>query len=50
MKKGEIPDDFQMDIEWLPLDKLSEYRIYPNILKNLINKEGKLFGPIYLGE
>ncbi|MCS7202557.1 MAG: NUDIX domain-containing protein [Dictyoglomus sp.] len=50
LKKGENPDNFQVDIEWIPLDKLSSYRIYPKILKDLIGKNGELLGPVYLGD
>lgn len=50
LKRGETPDNFQVDIEWIPLNNLSSYRIYPKILKELITKDGELLGPIYLGD
>jgi len=50
IKIGSTPDSYQIGIEWLPSETLSEYRLYPKILKELILKDGSLVGPIYLGD
>lgn len=50
LKKGSTPDNFQVDVEWIPLNRLSSLRIYPKILRDLIREDGELIGPIYLGD
>jgi 8-oxo-dGTP diphosphatase len=49
-KLGETPDDNQIDIRWLPLDRLSDYRLYPLSLRpHLMDPAGEA-QPIYLGD
>lgn len=50
VKNGSIPDNRQVGIEWIKLNKLKEYRIYPGILKELIKNDGSITGEIYLGD
>lgn len=45
-----IPDSMQIGVEWVPLDELSERRIYPSVLKSTILKQPRTGPPIYLGD
>jgi hypothetical protein len=47
---GSCPDSGQTGIEWLELARLKEYRIYPDILKTVIDANGLCAGRIYLGD
>jgi len=40
----------QIGISWINLDELKEYRIYPKIIKELINEKGIIKNKIYLGD
>ena len=42
---GPEPDTIQLGIQWLPLDQLEEYRLYPKALRRLLTQPGP---PIYL--
>jgi 8-oxo-dGTP pyrophosphatase MutT (NUDIX family) len=46
---GKLPDDGQEKVEWLPIPKLNEYRIYPSTLKDLlINQNNQVYiGDVY---
>lgn len=46
---GTNPDYNSLGIEWVSIDKLKEIRIYPNIFKDYIHKDGSLQNTIYLG-
>jgi 8-oxo-dGTP pyrophosphatase MutT (NUDIX family) len=35
-KLGNNPDAFQVDIAWLPINEIHEYRIYPKLLGDLL--------------
>jgi 8-oxo-dGTP diphosphatase len=48
--QGEIPDDHQFGIAWLPLDRLIEYRLYPMALRPLLADIERYDGPVYLGD
>lgn len=50
VETGTVPDDMQIGIEWLELDKLREYRLYPRALKDLINEKGQFKKIVYLGD
>lgn len=50
VKNGSVPGNRQVGIEWIKLDKLKEYRIYPGILKELIKNNGSIIGETYLGD
>lgn len=49
VSNGFGPDTRQIGIEWLEIGKLSEYNLYPKILKELIKPDG-MKGPVYLGD
>jgi hypothetical protein len=38
-KLGNNPDAYQVDIAWLPIDEIHEYRIYPKLLGDLLMSE-----------
>ncbi len=42
---GPEPDTIQQGIQWLPLDRLEEYRLYPKALRRLLTRPDP---PIYL--
>lgn len=46
---GDNPDFNSLGIEWVSIDKLKELRIYPNVFKDYIHKDGSLQNIIYLG-
>ena len=48
--KGVVPDSMQIGLEWLELSRLKEYRIYPGVLKEIIDKYGVVKSKIYLGD
>jgi ADP-ribose pyrophosphatase YjhB (NUDIX family) len=49
-KNGNEPDNGQLSVEWLPLDELESYRLYPKaLIKHLKNFSGIREG-IYLGD
>jgi 8-oxo-dGTP diphosphatase len=43
------PDFGQVDITWLPIDKLTSYRLYPKFIRSLLETAPDLHGPVYLG-
>jgi 8-oxo-dGTP diphosphatase len=47
---GKSPDYYQVGIEWVELSKLSNVRLYPRILLELISASGELRGNVYLGD
>jgi len=47
---GETPDDNQIDVCWLPLDHLMDYRLYPLSLRPLLMDSAGDAPPIYLGD
>lgn len=49
VSNGFNPDTRQIGIQWLEIEKLNEYNLYPKILKELI-KADVMKGPIYLGD
>lgn len=50
VKNGNVPDSMQIDVEWLSLNKLDNYRIYPKILKKLLGNDRITKNKIYLGD
>ncbi len=50
IKNGYIPDSMQIGIEWLSLKELNNYKLYPSVLKKIINIDGKIKNKIYLGD
>ena len=49
-RPGSSPDTQQVGLEWLPLDKLDSYRLYPLGLRALIARHDDPIVPIYLGD
>ena len=47
---GDVPDKGQLGIDWLPLDKLDSYRLYPLGLRPLLTHHEDKDVPIYLGD
>ncbi|BAZ17733.1 Nudix/MutT family protein [Calothrix sp. NIES-4071] len=45
---GTLPDEGQEKVEWLPIAKLHEYRIYPSQLKHLLMNQ--INSEVYLGD
>jgi ADP-ribose pyrophosphatase YjhB (NUDIX family) len=43
-------DDYQIGIEWIELSKLKANNVYPKILKELIDENGEILSPVYLGD
>jgi 8-oxo-dGTP diphosphatase len=50
VRLGSVPDTTQLDVEWLPLDQLDSYRLYPLTLRALISAQQPAPRPIYLGD
>ncbi|WP_211231310.1 hypothetical protein [Halonatronum saccharophilum] len=47
---GVAPDDMQIGIEWVDLDKLNNYNLYPKVLKKVIREEIAFDNKVYLGD
>jgi 8-oxo-dGTP diphosphatase len=47
---GPIPDTAQVGLEWLDLDSLDSYRLYPLGLRTLIPRHRDPDVPVYLGD
>jgi NTP pyrophosphohydrolases including oxidative damage repair enzymes len=50
LKNGMIPDGMQIGLEWLKIDNLNDYRIYPSVLKEVLGEYGKKTDVVYLGD
>jgi 8-oxo-dGTP diphosphatase len=50
IERGHAPDQYQVGVEWVVLEALEKFRLYPKILKKLIGQDGTLSGPVYLGD
>ena len=48
--KGEDPDRRQIGLEWIPLDRIEQYPLYPAVLKDLLQAEPGGESPVYLGD
>jgi len=46
---GNKPDATSEGIEWVPLNKLKQIRIFPNVFKDYIHADGSLENVLYLG-
>ncbi|MFC9711369.1 NUDIX domain-containing protein [Paenibacillus sp. NPDC056933] len=46
--EGSNPDDHQVAVEWIPLEELSQVRLYPKTIGELLRNEGS--SRIYLGD
>ncbi|MDA8132182.1 MAG: NUDIX domain-containing protein [Elusimicrobia bacterium] len=49
-KGPRAPDAAQTGHSWVPLTRLGKIRLYPSVLKSLITYDGKMRGPVYLGD
>jgi 8-oxo-dGTP diphosphatase len=47
---GETPDENQIDVRWLPLDHLMDFRLYPLSLRPLLMDLVETTQPVYLGD
>jgi 8-oxo-dGTP pyrophosphatase MutT (NUDIX family) len=47
---GTTPDDRQVGVEWLPLDRIEEYALMPRALRTHIRGWSQSAGPVYLGD
>jgi 8-oxo-dGTP pyrophosphatase MutT (NUDIX family) len=47
---GDTPDDGQIDVHWLPLDRLMDYRLYPLTLRPRLMNLTDDARPVYLGD
>ena len=47
---GTEPDEGQVGLEWLPVDSLEEYRLYPKAIRPLIPRMDDEPSPVYLGD
>lgn len=43
-------DEYQIGIEWIPLNELKQIRIYPRVLKEVIHSDGTFDEKEYLGD
>lgn len=48
IKLGPQPDNGQIGLEWIDLNKVSNYNIYPKLLVPLLTKD-ETKRPVYLG-
>lgn len=50
-KKPSNPDRHQVGVEWIPINNLLQYRVYPKELRNYIIKHSNgVKSPVYLGD
>jgi 8-oxo-dGTP diphosphatase len=49
VQNGLNPDDDQVGVEWIELERIEEYRIYPKHITNVISKNGELSELVYIG-
>ncbi|MBC5637270.1 NUDIX domain-containing protein [Ornithinibacillus sp. BX22] len=48
---GIVPDEGQISVEWLPLEELMQYRLYPQTMREkLIDYTKGVEFPVYLGD
>lgn len=46
---GNSPDAASVGIEWVPLEKIKQIRIFPHVFKDYIHTDGSLENVLYLG-
>jgi 8-oxo-dGTP diphosphatase len=49
-KLGPVPDGMQTGIEWLELSTLTNHRLYPSVLQQLLVPNALPDKPVYLGD
>lgn len=47
---GTAHDKGQLGLDWLPLDRLGDYRLYPLSLRALLTRMDDATAPVYLGD
>jgi 8-oxo-dGTP diphosphatase len=47
---GSIPDEGQVSIKWIEIDRLLEYRVYPLSTRQIIMNISNYRSPVYLGD
>jgi 8-oxo-dGTP diphosphatase len=47
---GNLPDEDQSGVLWLPVDDLENFRLYPRALINPLQQLLENHGPVYLGD
>jgi hypothetical protein len=47
---GEAPDNRQVGIEWIPIEKVDEFDLYPTIIRDAISQGELQSLPNYLGD
>lgn len=50
LKNGTVPDNAQIGFEWLELNSLGNFRIYPAALKDYLDENGKKIDRVYMGD
>lgn len=50
VQEGSVPDQDQIGIEWLPLETLESYRLYPRALRPILAAGKNAEVPIYWGD
>ena len=50
VRTGTVPDTGQLDIEWLEIDRLDSYRLYPLALRSVIRAHRDGTMPVYMGD
>ncbi len=47
-----VPDAWQVGIDWIPIERIGETRMYPSVLAELLPLilRGEYEGPVYLGD
>ncbi len=49
-QNGSEPDNGQISVEWLPLDKIENYRLYPKALIKHLKNFSEFTNAVYLGD
>src|SRR5688500_4552235 len=47
---GPVPDLAQTGVEWLPLERIEEYELYPRALRRHLRALGREATPVYAGD
>ena len=47
---GQAPDEGQLNVAWLDIGRLEEYRLYPMAIRGMIKDQDRSSWPVYLGD
>jgi len=50
ISQPEEPDENQLQVEWIDIKKLSDYAVYPSVLKKIVTVNGLKKAGVYLGD